>query len=329
MLYVSLDDWAEETPFDEYEDTSDWLIEAEKLPEADWLKDALFLNAYWSDSPEFRGIVDKVFDEVSGLIKISSPKRSRDALKTVLLNLWVSYLMGAPVRYSRRKNSYVRDSRYGQLFMKFDRLIPIIDALEQLGYINQQGGWQDRDTGVRRQTRMWGTRKLWHLFKRSGLMDRHIVLPPEPEELIILRDADKREIGYRETPQTRKQREQLQHYNQFLKEHEITVDLPSDCEVDNRFLVEWLLNSILTGRADLLHVDLTLTLPTVNPYIQPVLIPRYPYQIPTLHIPKYTTKLQYYYYLHPSITDTKCGKSQHCIGFTRIEIGQLRVHRTP
>ena len=167
--------------------------------------------------PEFRGIVDKVFGEVSGLINISSPKRSRDALKTVLLNLWVSYLMGAPVRYSRRKNSYVRDSRYGQLFMKFDRLIPIIDALEQLGYINQQGGWQDRDTGVRRQTRMWGTGKLWHLFKRSGLMDRHIVLPPEPGELIILRDADKREIGYRETPQTRKQREQLQHYNQFLK----------------------------------------------------------------------------------------------------------------
>jgi hypothetical protein len=124
MLYVSLDDWAEETPFDEYEDTSDWLIEDEKLPEADWLKDALSLNVYWSDSPEFRGIVDKILDEVSGVPKISSLKRSRDALKTILLNLWVSYLMGAPVRYSRRKNSYVRDSRYGQLFMKFDRLIP-------------------------------------------------------------------------------------------------------------------------------------------------------------------------------------------------------------
>jgi hypothetical protein len=25
MLYVSLDDWAEEIPFDEYDDTSDWL----------------------------------------------------------------------------------------------------------------------------------------------------------------------------------------------------------------------------------------------------------------------------------------------------------------
>ena len=58
MLYVSLDDWAEEIPFDEYEDTSDWLIEVEKLPEADWLKDALFLNVYWSNTPEFRDIVD-------------------------------------------------------------------------------------------------------------------------------------------------------------------------------------------------------------------------------------------------------------------------------
>ena len=113
MLYVSLDDWAEEIPSDDYEDTSDWLIEVEKPPEADWLKEALFLNVYWSDSSEFRDIVDKVFGEVSRLIKISSPKRSRDALKTVLLNLWLSDLMGAPVRYSRRKNNYVRDSRYG------------------------------------------------------------------------------------------------------------------------------------------------------------------------------------------------------------------------
>jgi len=89
MLYVSLDDWAEEIPSDEYEDTSDWLIEVEKLPEADWLKDALPLNVYWSDSPEFRGIVDKVFGEVSGLVKISSKKRSRDALKTPTGGHWI------------------------------------------------------------------------------------------------------------------------------------------------------------------------------------------------------------------------------------------------
>jgi hypothetical protein len=237
LVYVSLDDWAEEIPFGEYEDTSDWLIEVEKLPEADWLEDAIFLNVYWSDSSEFRDLVDKVFGEIAGLVKISSRTRSRDALKTVLLNLWVSDLMGVPVRYSRRKNSYSRNSRYGQLFMKFDRLIPLIDALDQLGYINQQGGFQDRSTEVRRQTRMWGTRKLWNLFNRFGLMDEHIVLPPEQEELIILRDNDKRDIGYRDTPQIRKLRDQLEQYNQFMKEHEITVDLPSNCEVDNRFLV--------------------------------------------------------------------------------------------
>ena len=86
MLYVSLDDWAEEIPSDDYEDTSDWLIEVDKLPEADWLKEALFLNVYWSDSPEFRNLVDKVFDGVSGFLKISSKTRSRDALKTVLLS---------------------------------------------------------------------------------------------------------------------------------------------------------------------------------------------------------------------------------------------------
>jgi hypothetical protein len=170
---------------------------------------------------------------------------------------------------------------------------------------------------------MWGTRKLWHLFKRSGLMDEHIVLPPEPEELIILRNNDKQEIGYRETLQTRKQREQLQHYNRFLKEHEITVDLPSDCKVDNRFLVVWLLNNILTGRSGLLRVNLVLTLPTVNPYIQPVLIPRSPYQIPLVHIPKDITTIEYYYYLHPSITDTKRCKSKTVLGLHESRVASF------
>lgn len=207
--------------------------------------------------------------------------------------------------------------------MTFDRLIPLIDALDRLGYIDQQGGWQDRNTGVRRQTRMWGTRKLWYLFRRFGLMDEHIVLPSEPEELIVLRDNDKREIGYRDTPQIRKLREQLQHYNQFLKGHEITVDLPSDCEVDNRFLVVWLLNNILTGRADLLEVGLALTLPIINPYIQPVLVPRYPYHLPPVHIPKYITTLQYYNYLHPSITDTDYGKSYTVLGLQEYRVANF------
>jgi hypothetical protein len=323
LVYVSLDDWAEEIPFGVDEDTSDWLFEVEKQPEADWLEEAIFLNVYWSDSPEFRNIVDKLFDKVSERIKIQSKKRSKEALKTVLLNLWVTFLMGAPVRYSRRKNNYVRNSRYGQLFMKRDRLIPLIDTLERLGYINQQGGFLDRDTGVGRQTRMWGTTKLWNLFRRFGLMDESFVLPAEPEELIILRDNDKREIGYRDTPQIRKQREQLEQYNQFLKEHEITVNLPSDCEVDNRFLVVWLLNNILTGRADLLQVDLTLTLSTINPYIQPVLVPRYPYHLPPVHIPKYITRLQYYYYLHPSITDTECCKQKTVLGLQESRVANF------
>ena len=50
MHYVSLDDWAEEIPSDDYEDISDWLIEVEKLPEADWLKEDLSLNVHWTDS---------------------------------------------------------------------------------------------------------------------------------------------------------------------------------------------------------------------------------------------------------------------------------------
>jgi hypothetical protein len=61
---------------------------------------------------------------VSRVITISSRRRSYDALKAILLTLWVSHLVGTPVRCSRRKNDYVRDARYGQVYFKYDRIIP-------------------------------------------------------------------------------------------------------------------------------------------------------------------------------------------------------------
>ena len=65
--------------------------------------------------------------------RISSRRRSYDALKAILLTLWVSHLVGTPVRYSRRKNDYVRDARYGEVFFRYDRIIPLVDALGKSG----------------------------------------------------------------------------------------------------------------------------------------------------------------------------------------------------
>jgi hypothetical protein len=300
------------------EDTSAWLIEVEKEPGGQWLENALLLNPYLSNSEAVRDLVNATLEDVSRVIASSSRRRSYDALKAILLALWLAHLMGAPVRYSRRKNDYVRDVRYGQVYFKYDRIIPLVDTLESLGFIKQRLGWSDDRSGIGRQTRMWGTRKLWNRFRRFGIEDHAAVLPPEREEVIILRDGD-REIAYRDTPAIREQREQLRAHNDFVKCYSITVDLPSTCEVSNEFLAGWLLNNLLTNRASLLQCSLRPPTLFTNSHTIPVLPPHhYSTSLPYTPIQS-TTLLLSYHHLLSSITDTDSRKAT--LGLNLHEVG--------
>ena len=124
------------------------------------------MNVLRSSSARVRALVDALFAEVAPLITVSSKARQKEALKTVLLNLLRADRLDRPVRYSRDKNRYQRDRRYGMLFFKYDRLIPIIDALAQQGYIEQSSYYNDpNDDRGGLQTRMWGTDRLWTLCR--------------------------------------------------------------------------------------------------------------------------------------------------------------------
>ena len=113
--------------------------------EANWLENAINLDVYGSVSPQLKALADKIFDEVSKKIKVIKKSRIKDALKTIIANLWQGKQMDAPIRYSRNKNKWVRNSRYGKLFFTYHRFIPVIDALEDLGYIHQKKGIYNSD----------------------------------------------------------------------------------------------------------------------------------------------------------------------------------------
>ncbi len=323
MVYVGLDDFSgmmAEVDFEE--DTSAWLIEVEKEPGGQWLENALLLNPYLSKSEAVRDLVNATLGDVSQVITISSRRRSYDALKAILLALWLAHLMGAPVRYSRRKIDYVRDSRYGKVFFKYDRIIPLVDTLESLGFIKQRLGWSDSRSGIGRQTRMWGTVKLWNRFRCFGIEGHTAVLPPEREEVIILRDGD-REIAYRDTPAIREQREQLRDYNDFVKRHSITVDLPATCEISNEFLAGWLLNNLLTNRASLIQCLLRPATLYTNSYTIPVLPPHHHYPAPHFTTKHSATLLLSYHYLLLSITDTDLRKATMGLNLHEVGISYL------
>jgi len=216
----------------------------------DWLKDAVPMDAALSSSRRLRCLVDALFEEITPLIKVSSKSRQKEALKATLMNLIRAHQLDKPVRYSRDKNRYTKDRRYGKLHFKYGRLIPIINALESLGYIEQSSFYFDHEKNEGLQTRMWGTAKLWTLCQEYRLVQSFPLIPklPEDEEIIVLRNKDKQDIGYRETRHTRQMRKDLERYNAFVNEHEIAVKIEGSTTVDNRFLAENLYGNIRNGK---------------------------------------------------------------------------------
>ena len=234
---MDLEAWIEGKPTSEKDTDSMCLTKAIKNNN-DW-DNTISLTAYNFKSLKLRGLVNQLLEEITPLIKVSSKHRQKEALKTILINLFQAHILDKMVRYSRDSNWYNHDRRYGKLYFKYSRLIPLIDALETLGYIDQKAGFYYNEDGQGKQTRMWATDKLISLFSTYHLTNSSFI--PEKDngdETIFLRNKKKQNIGYPETKQTRKMREYLECYNAFVQKHRISLLLNGETIVDNRFFID-------------------------------------------------------------------------------------------
>ena len=108
----------------------------EDAKRVNWLEDAIDFDVHiGSDAAEVKEATEYLFKEVSNKLPIRNKARSKETLKNVLTNLWVGVKSAMPIKYSRNRNDYRSPKRYGKLFFKYKRLIPIIDTLEGLGYV--------------------------------------------------------------------------------------------------------------------------------------------------------------------------------------------------
>lgn len=234
-----------------------------------WLEDAIHFDAaLLSAAPDVMAIVDRLFPDLLHAIAnepvskikntktVGSKSRIKYACKTVLFNLYVAYLMDAPVRYSRRKGSYARDKRYGRLFIKHARLTATVAAFETLGLIHQKAGLFDRKKSLGRQSRMWASGKLVALFKEATQDLPQQVYQDEPEERVVLRNSDKEPVGYIDTNQTISIRDNLNRYNNFISPQEVRVVADGSREISLYGLNSKMLLSLLKGKATLLNISL-------------------------------------------------------------------------
>ncbi len=212
-----------------------------------------------SEYPELVKLGDHLFDEVTDVAKTTNKYRSKEALKLILINLYKGYRKGRAVRYSRDKAFYASGRRYHQIWFKYDRVIPIIDALKELGYADYKDGLHYPDDDVLYQSRVWASKKLIELFHEYHFQIITHFKEKPPREVIELRASKENgghRIDYEDNHKTETMRANLTRYNKFIEEQEIEVRLPPDAEVSWQFL-ESRKGNILSQRIEITkyHTD--------------------------------------------------------------------------
>lgn len=224
-----------------------------------FFENAIHLDTYLiTEYPEVKSLADDLFQEI---IKIDERRvrtkneeyRSKETLKIILINLIIANDMDVGVRYSRRKASYSNNSRYKKLYFKYDRVIPIIDALVKLEYVKNYKGYYNRVEKVRRQSRMAASENLIRMFEPYKIfgIDFIGVSPPEIEDLVILRDENGNDMEFedRDKKMRDKMIDDLARYNKFISEHEISFNLTPDTPVNVYFLNTMLKQRVNKGLA--------------------------------------------------------------------------------
>lgn len=219
-----------------------------------FLLDAIPLDAdLVSDYPEVIKLADQIFEEVSGVAKTTNKYRSKEALKLILINLYHGLARDRAVRYSRDKAFYAPARRYGQIWFKYDRVIPIIDTLKELGYVEHKDGLHYPEDDVLYQSRIWASQKLIYLFYALHFQEIKFVKKLPPKEIIQLRKRRKSGgslMKYKDTNKTETMRHNLRRYNRFIEKQAIEVNLPADVPVSLSFL-EIRKGNVLNQRIDI------------------------------------------------------------------------------
>lgn len=220
-----------------------------------WYESAIGFDIYRSKDPKIRKLTRRLYDEVLALSETNkqpdTKKQERDALKAVVLNLRNGVCFNVPVYYSRNKNDYGKSKRYRQLFFKYERLVEGgIDKLIDLGYIEHKSGRYNRKIQKGDKARMWASPALIELFMEYGLAEDIDYEKAELADIIILNkektedEKKKEKVDIPETEYVIQIRDDLERYNEFVKQNYLTVSLNKDCEISYQFLKDKLVKSL-------------------------------------------------------------------------------------
>lgn len=189
----------------------------------DYLNCTLLDVHRWSEYPEVLAVRQQMLAELG----YKGTKKEINHVTVVLLNLYYAYSLDPAmwVMYSRDRNDYNEGKRYNKLYIKYDILIDIVDKLrsEELSYIEHAMGFKDRKTKKAFDSRMKATPKLIDLIEKEHAVTFNMIGKYAPDELIVLRNADGKDIDFVDTAELIRMRYALEAYNKLLGETYIDI----------------------------------------------------------------------------------------------------------
>jgi len=173
----------------------------------------------WSNYPEVNAFIDQIYnDHLSDLSRIS-----KGNLKPLLLDLYVCWYYDPDMVLAVHRDTakYKKGTRYRAIHVS-PKMITVMDILEERGFIYRSQALHFPEEGIGRITRIWPTDKLINLFENATFDIFAIGLHPRTET-VVMHDADKNDIEYKDNRNTSKWRKDLAKYNKLLEETYIDI----------------------------------------------------------------------------------------------------------
>jgi hypothetical protein len=175
----------------------------------------------WSDHSEVNTFIGQIYNDLKSIE--GNEEISKKLVKVILLDLYVAWCADPSLMlmFSRDNNAYKAKSRYNELHIG-KKVIGVVDALLQDGVIAQQKGFKDRISGIGYQSRLWASDVLKAHFQKAKF-SQFVISHHDYWDPIILRDADKKAIEYKDTSETIRMRTVLRDYSKILNQTHIDI----------------------------------------------------------------------------------------------------------
>lgn len=210
-----------EETIEEYIESIDYINDDIEEPKPDYSNSsALDVYLYSTDSR-----LDRAAHDLCGDIGYTLD-RAIIHMKVVLLNLyWANHLSAERwLGYSRDNNRYGIPFRYNKQRIEIHPLVKVVNGLISLEYVVKKTGFFDRAVKEGKCTRIMATSKLIDLLEKEYGFTIDIIGRYPDEEVIYLKDEQKRLVNYEDSTTTNEMRRFLNEYNEFIQKTYIDID---------------------------------------------------------------------------------------------------------